>query len=307
MEVIKRLSDTKGGGGRFAMSAAEKALLNKPAGLAPMGVGPADQVCGACLYFDAGNSVLSDLGVAAHCLLARRLHQRGKKPPIIPASWRCCIEFKQRPGVVAIMHAANFDARIVALRRQAERIQAELQRVNSQIGEIEHQRSEMTDVADKAGNDPDAMARLGAEWNALERERRMDIGPYLGAKYYKHADLPPEGIEVTIIDVGIGRYGAEMTFDTGCKLGINTGNGWRLVEFYGRETLDFIGKLVHLSPGQVPNGNGVMVDSVIVMPRSPKLLPAERTPIALPPPEDEEDKKSGPGPNPLDDDIPFDF
>jgi hypothetical protein len=99
------------------------------------------------------------------------------------------------------MSAANFDAWIVALRRQAERIQADLQRVNNEIGEIEQQRREMTDVADKARN-----------------------------------------------------------------------------------------------------------DSVLAHPVSAPLLPAERTPVALPPPE-EEDKggKYGPGPNPLDDDIPFDF
>jgi hypothetical protein len=310
MERIKFLRDLHAV--ELIASAKEKALLDKPAGQTSMKAGPEDKVCGGCGYFDAGNSVLSDLGVAAHCLLAQRLHHGGKSPPIIPAAGQCCDRYEERPGVEAVRKAANFNARLVALGRQADRLQAELAKVNEQRSELHQQRNEVVAVTGQTDSDSDvnigAMARLGSAWAALEkekeRERSMDSRRFYNPPFVKVAHLANGPIDVTIVDVEEGKYGLDLTFDANFKMGLNQGSWGRMMDAYGPETSDWIHKQVRLSAGKAANGNGVFVDSVILTTLSPPLLPSDRTPpMALPPPDEE--PKSGPGPNPIDDRYPF--
>jgi hypothetical protein len=100
-----------------------------------------------------------------------------------------------------------------------------------------------------------------------------------------------EPVQLTIVGVEDGQYGAVAVFDDGSQLTINGRNGRALAKVYGWEDRDWLDKVVTLSPGTYPK-DGELKPTILLDPVSPALVASERGQLPA-------------KPAPIDDDIPF--
>lgn len=98
----------------------------------------------------------------------------------------------------------------------------------------------------------------------------MDMSKFAGSMFLKVEDIKLTGpVRLIITDISEGRYGKpDITFNDGSRLSCNATNSRVLVKAYGKESDDWIGKLVKLELGEI-DYQGQARESIIVKPLSP--------------------------------------
>jgi hypothetical protein len=122
-----------------------------------------------------------------------------------------------------------------------------------------------------------------------KEEVKMDTREFFGT-FLKPEDVTTP-VVLTIADVAKGKYGLDLTFGDGSKLGLNNTNGRKLQRAWGVESATWLDKQVELSAGVTPY-NGEDQPTVVLKPVSPAMSATE---IAL----------AKPATHEIDDDIPF--
>jgi hypothetical protein len=123
------------------------------------------------------------------------------------------------------------------------------------------------------------LARLAGVLSQWASSKETDMGLNM-AKYTKRfiklADVREGPLVRFIADVREGSYSKpELVFDNGEILGLNVTNNLRLMDTYGPDADDWIGKKIELREGEVEY-EGKLVKSIMVEPISPGLTAAER-------------------------------
>ncbi|WFU37595.1 hypothetical protein QA640_24315 [Bradyrhizobium sp. CB82] len=109
---------------------------------------------------------------------------------------------------------------------------------------------------------------------------RMDMKKYAGGQFIKVDDVRDGPLQMQIAQIRDGKFDKpEAVFATGEVLGLNTTNCRALVRAYGRNSDEWVGKVIELSLGAV-DFQGKPTDSVIVKPISPPISPAEKVAAA---------------------------
>jgi hypothetical protein len=122
----------------------------------------------------------------------------------------------------------------------------------------------------------------------------MDISDHLDTGFIKVGHLASGPRQVVIAEVRSGNYGPDCEFQDGSVLTLNKTNIRALNDAWGRETDNWIGKLVELYIGQT-EFQGQKRDSVLVRTISPA-TPKDQLPPAKPKAERRAE---------MDDEIPF--
>jgi hypothetical protein len=124
----------------------------------------------------------------------------------------------------------------------------------------------------------------------------MDISDQIISGFIKVQHLTDGPRRDVIAGVAQGRFGLEIEFQDGSKLGLNQTNLRKLADAWSTETDHWIGKEVEMYAGKTQY-QGEQRDSVLVRPISPALSMAER-PKPKP-------KQSPSGGGDMNDEIPF--
>jgi hypothetical protein len=116
----------------------------------------------------------------------------------------------------------------------------------------------------------------------------MDMSKYPGNVFLKVEDIKASGsVQVTITGASEGRFEKpDLTFNDGTQLSLNHTNRRALLRAYGKESDDWIGKLIELRVGDLKY-DGKLREAILVKPISPPI------------------EKKAPPPSELDDKIPF--
>jgi hypothetical protein len=119
----------------------------------------------------------------------------------------------------------------------------------------------------------------------------MDMSQYSGSVFLKVASIKNSGPrEVTVLDVEEGKFERpNLVFDDGSKLGLNATNCRTLVAAYGKDSDEWIGKVIKLTVGSIEY-QGSAKEAVIVELVTPSIK------------KDDDGPKAGDG---MDDEIPF--
>jgi hypothetical protein len=98
----------------------------------------------------------------------------------------------------------------------------------------------------------------------------MDMSKYSGNVFLKVEDIKASGpIQVTITCVSEGRFGRpDLAFNDGTKLSLNGTNNGALLRAYGKESGDWIDKLIELRVGDLKY-DGELREGILVKPLSP--------------------------------------
>jgi len=99
---------------------------------------------------------------------------------------------------------------------------------------------------------------------------------YAGEKFIKVDDVRDGALHPTIAFVKEGRYGPEAVFEDGGIFNLNQTNIRKLIEAYGPNSDDWVGKKVALELGSTMY-DGALKPTVVVTPESPPLAPEQRT------------------------------
>jgi hypothetical protein len=134
---------------------------------------------------------------------------------------------------------------------------------------------------------------------AKTRRAAMDMRNYAGSAFISVDDLRDGPRQETIAAVALGKFDRpNVTFETGDQFSLNKTNTRTLINAYGPNSQDWIGKTIELCLGTATYNNEDR-ESVVVRPISPPLTPASKpveaqTPAPSSPPKPE-----------LDDEIPY--
>ncbi len=114
----------------------------------------------------------------------------------------------------------------------------------------------------------------------------MDMSQYGRSKtFITFEDVVDGPMRAKTVDCEIGGYGRPvLELDNGRKSSVNKTNAQVLIDAYGADSRDWIGKTIELYAGQTKYDGGEG-DSVLIRPVSPPTSFKERTPVApkLPP------------------------
>lgn len=116
---------------------------------------------------------------------------------------------------------------------------------------------------------------------------KMNVREFIGT-FLKPEDVATP-VVLTIADVAEGKYGLDLTFDDGSKMGLNATNGRKLAKAWGYESEAWIGKQIELSAGTIPF-DGEDRPTIALTPISPAMSPTEQALAKR---------------DPIDDDMPF--
>jgi hypothetical protein len=108
----------------------------------------------------------------------------------------------------------------------------------------------------------------------------MDMRKYSGETFIKVDDVRNGPVRVQIAVVKEGKYDkANLVFESGEVLGLNSTNNRTLIRAYGPNSDDWIGKEIELYLGEIEY-QGSMQAAVLVRPISPSIAAKEKAAAA---------------------------
>jgi hypothetical protein len=108
----------------------------------------------------------------------------------------------------------------------------------------------------------------------------MDMRPFSGRVFLKLDDIRAGQLELEIADAKPGKYGKpDLYFRSGEILSLNATNCRTLIQAYGPDSTDWVGKQIRLVVGEVEY-QGRLQDGIIVEPISPALRATDRAEAA---------------------------
>jgi hypothetical protein len=108
----------------------------------------------------------------------------------------------------------------------------------------------------------------------------MDMRKYAGAAFIKVDDVRARPLELQIAVVKAGKFDKpDLVFETGETFSLNATNTRALIQAWGADSKDWIGKEIKLKLGVIPY-QGKDQDAVIVEPISPPITAPEKTEAA---------------------------
>jgi len=115
-----------------------------------------------------------------------------------------------------------------------------------------------------------AQAATISEKSAAKGVSQMDMSKYTGTAFIKVATLTKGTKCKKIESIAVGQYDRPViTFSDGQKLSLNVTNVNTMVELFGQDSDDWIGKLIELYVGPLRSQDGGEIDGVKVRSLSP--------------------------------------